>query len=452
MNTRIDEMAHIAGEHFDLCVIGSGPAASACAMHAQSGGIRTLLVDSENFVGPTSSRVLTSPGNGGQPSFAAAIPHFHAEDFRHAISTIHDFVGVGGRAMNYAEVIDFRRRIDGTISGVVIKDQVGNRRFALNAKAVINATEPFSDQVRDLATSEAPNRRRTDKELYVLLPLEISVVDAEPLLLPETEDGRLIFATPWCGRLLIGMRNASNDIATTFRLNRDDVLYILSRVSPLLKRPPTLTDVVSGFVLSRPLFSMRRRSDASNEPQRNQVIEVDPTSALINLLHTSSDRCDFLAEEAVQVARTVIGSGSSDTAIPKLMRTNDRDDFGVTRYPDVYGDTMRQLDSRFGAEAMKVLERTVADRRLLERLVVDHPAIKAEVIYAVRHEMAVTIEDVLCRRIGLELYSWRQAIAAAPIAGWLMAEELDWSDRDARVAIYTYVNRVTKCLSAVGAF
>lgn len=79
-----------------------------------------------------------------------------------------------------------------------------------------------------------------------------------------------------------------------------------------------------------------------------------------------------------------------------------------------------------------------------------YPAIKSEVIYSVREEMAATIEDVLARRIGLQPYSWKMALAAAPIVGGLMAEELRWSDRDASKAIKDYMRKIHDLLDSAG--
>jgi glycerol-3-phosphate dehydrogenase len=99
-----------------------------------------------------------------------------------------------------------------------------------------------------------------------------------------------------------------------------------------------------------------------------------------------------------------------------------------------------------------VLAVSSKDQSLAEPIIEGYPAIRAEVIYAIRQEMAATIEDVLARRIGLQLYSWRQAMDAAPGVGLLMARELNWSTSVMDAAINGYVGKIrhlvdSACLS-----
>jgi len=87
---------------------------------------------------------------------------------------------------------------------------------------------------------------------------------------------------------------------------------------------------------------------------------------------------------------------------------------------------------------------------LMELILEGGSAIRAEVIYSVRHEMACTIEDVLARRLGMQFYSWRDAIDAAPLVGSLMAEELQWTSSVAREAVTSYVEKINHLLDSAG--
>lgn len=87
---------------------------------------------------------------------------------------------------------------------------------------------------------------------------------------------------------------------------------------------------------------------------------------------------------------------------------------------------------------------------MLEQIVEQYPAIRAEVTYAVRQEMAATIEDVLARRIGMQLYSWRDAMEAAPTVGSLLAKELNWSNSATAEAVNAYVGKVSYLLKSAG--
>jgi glycerol-3-phosphate dehydrogenase len=112
--------------------------------------------------------------------------------------------------------------------------------------------------------------------------------------------------------------------------------------------------------------------------------------------------------------------------------------------------TAHHLATKFGTTSGEALALGRENAALLEPIVAEHPAIQAEVVYSVRKEMAATIEDVLARRLGIQLYSWRTAIEAAPVVGSLMAAELGWSDAATHTAITGYMEKIHHLLDAAG--
>jgi len=107
-------------------------------------------------------------------------------------------------------------------------------------------------------------------------------------------------------------------------------------------------------------------------------------------------------------------------------------------------ETAQHLTGKFGGLALDVLHIATEDPGLADRLLEGAPPIRAEVVYAVRHEMALTLEDVLSRRIGLEMHSWRMASEAAPAAAALMARELQWSVEETARAVAAYQDRIAR--------
>ena len=103
-----------------------------------------------------------------------------------------------------------------------------------------------------------------------------------------------------------------------------------------------------------------------------------------------------------------------------------------------------------GTASEKLLELTAADPALMQPIHAGGRAIRAEVVYAVRYEMAATIEDVLARRVGMQFYSWTDCIDAAPIVGSLMMKELQWSTAFTRDAIAGYVEKIEHLLDSAG--
>jgi glycerol-3-phosphate dehydrogenase len=112
--------------------------------------------------------------------------------------------------------------------------------------------------------------------------------------------------------------------------------------------------------------------------------------------------------------------------------------------------TARHLASKLGTAAEKVLVIALADPPLMEPLLEGFPAIRAEVVHAAREELAANIEDVLARRIGLQLFSWRNAIDAAPAVGELLAGELGWTKDFTQSEVSKYVDRMNHLLAAAG--
>jgi glycerol-3-phosphate dehydrogenase len=112
--------------------------------------------------------------------------------------------------------------------------------------------------------------------------------------------------------------------------------------------------------------------------------------------------------------------------------------------------TARHLASKFGTAAEKVLAIGLANPALMEPILEGFPAIRAEVVHAAREEFAASIEDVLARRIGLQLFSWRDAIDATPAVGELLAGELGWTKDFTQSEISKYVDRMNHLLAAAG--
>src|SRR5258708_37404442 len=118
---------------------------------------------------------------------------------------VQSFTVAGGNALNHARVTDFRRKANGKLSGVVLKDQLSGQTFTVDAKVIVNATGPVSDSVRQMATPTLGKRMRPSKGAHILFPLDVFPTQ-DALLIPKTEDGRVLFAVPWNGRLLVEPR------------------------------------------------------------------------------------------------------------------------------------------------------------------------------------------------------------------------------------------------------
>jgi glycerol-3-phosphate dehydrogenase len=379
------------------------------------------------------------------------------DDARYNLALVQSFTAAGGNALNHARVTDFARAPDGKLSGVQATDQITGNTFALNAKAIVNATGPFSDSIRQLATHSARKRMRPSKGAHILLPLSVFPSE-DALLIPKTEDGRVLFAIPWCGRLLVG--TTEQEIAPDAELvvTKDDVAFLLRHLNNYLARPVTADDIVSGFAGARPLVGAQDRNEDESDTKslaRDDVIEIDASSGLISIMGGKWTTHRAMAEDTILRVEEILGLARSESA------TRDHVLYGgegftndywkqLSREHAISENTARHLAAKFGTSAEQLLSLATEDTALIHPILEHGFAIRAEVIYSVRNEMAMSIEDVLARRIGLQFYSWRDSLEAAPVVGALMAHELHWTEQEISRAVKQYKNKINHLLDSAG--
>jgi glycerol-3-phosphate dehydrogenase len=375
------------------------------------------------------------------------------DDARYNLMLVQSFTVAGGNALNHARVTDFRRDANRKLSGVVVNDQLNGQTFTLDAKVIVNATGPVSDSIRQLATPTVGKRMRPSKGAHILLPLEVFPTN-DALLVPKTEDGRVLFAVPWNGRLLVGTTDEEVTPEAELVVTKADIEYMLRQLNQYLARPVTPDVVVSGFAGARPLVGSQGDGD-TKKLARDDVIEVDSASGLISIMGGKWTTHRAMAEDTINSVQQALGLP------PTGSQTRNHLLYGGEGFTDDYWEklrnqnglseaTARHLTAKFGTAAEKVLALARENAALMQPIVAERPAIRAEVIYSIRQEMAATIEDVLARRLGIQLYSWRDAIEAAPVVGALMAEEFRWVDSVANDAVANYVEKINYLLDAAG--
>jgi glycerol-3-phosphate dehydrogenase len=375
------------------------------------------------------------------------------DDARYNLALVDSFAKAGGCALNYAQVTDFRRDSNGRLSGVAVKDQVSGESFEVQARVFVNATGPVSDAIRQLATPTLPKRMRLSKGAHILMPLEL-FPSQEAMLIPKTDDGRVLFAVPWCGRLLVGTTEQEVAPGEELFVSREDIAFMLGQLNKYLERPATPDDVVSGFAGARPLVSAGE-NESTQKLARDDVIEVDIASGLISIMGGKWTTHRAMAEDTINEAQKALGLAVTDCPTRSHVLhggegfTEDLWKEIGRKYP-VSEETARHLTGKFGTAAWNLLELTRENASLARPILPGSAPIQAEVVYSVREELAARIEDVIARRTGIQFYSWREAIQAAPVVGSLMAEELHWSDAETRSAITAYVETINHLLERAG--
>jgi glycerol-3-phosphate dehydrogenase len=375
------------------------------------------------------------------------------DDGRYCLALVDTFDALGGSALNYARVTALEKSPEGKIVAAVVTDQVSQQSFRIMARAFVNATGPFSDVMRNLASAEAGSRMRPSKGVHILFPLD-GFSENDALLVPRTEDGRVIFAVPWNGRLLVGTTDTGYEPGEEMVVTREEIEYLLRQLNPYLNSPLRADQVVSGFAGVRPLVAAQGVTE-TKKLIRDDELEVDARSGLISILGGKWTTHRLMGQETIDKVQELIGeeitssptidhplSGSADYKWDYWETLADRFNVPVA--------TAKHLAHKYGTRAPEVLGLVDSDPSLAHPLVEGEAPIRAQVVHAVRNEMALTIEDILARRIGLQLYGWRLAIQAAPAVAEVLRREFGWSKEKESEAIEQYAAKVNHMLTSAG--
>jgi glycerol-3-phosphate dehydrogenase len=375
------------------------------------------------------------------------------DDARYNLALAQTFSRAGGSALNHARVTDFARNPAGRLTGVSVTDQISGEKFSVEAVAFVNATGPLSDSIRTLATKSLPKRMRLSKGAHILLPLDIFPTQ-DAMLIPKTDDGRVLFAVPWNGRLLVGTTEQEVSPDDELFVSREDIAFMLGQLNKYLEQPITPSQIVSGFAGARPLVSSGEAA-STRKLARDDVIEVDPSSGLISIMGGKWTTHRAMAEDTINAVQKALGLPVAEcpTRSHVLYGGEEFSSHLWEKLADsrlITKETAEHLAAKFGTAAWRVLELTQENRSLAEPILRGSPPIQAEVVYCVRNELAVTLEDVIARRLGIQFYSWREAIRAAPRVATLMAEELHWSSDQTKSELATYAKKVNRLLEQAG--
>ena len=374
------------------------------------------------------------------------------DDARFAVALVQTFTEAGGEAVNHARVVSLRKYGSGKIIEAEIEDQLSGTRTNVQAKVFVNATGPFSDHIREMANPLLEKRLRLSKGVHILLPLDERTKDA--MVVPKTDDGRVIFAIPWLGRLLVGTTDDEVTHDDELVVKRSEVDYLLQQLNRYLLRPFAAEDVVGGFAGVRPLVSSGKGSK-TKKLLREHEVELDGESGLISVLGGKWTTYRAMAEDAINTVQRQLGIAAGGCVTRKHPLSGSEGysasySQGLSTNYCISEATAKHLAEKFGSRATAVLELAKQEPELSAPVVAGYPAIRAEIAYSARNEMAATLDDVLERRTGLQFFSWKAAMEAAPVGGAVMQREMRWDDAETQHAVTEYVDTLSAWTQEVG--
>jgi glycerol-3-phosphate dehydrogenase len=337
--------------------------------------------------------------------------------------------------LNHVEALEFGQNTEGLLESLKVRDILKNQEMAIRAKVFINATGPFSDAIRLMANPKAGKRMRVSKGVHLVLPRD-SMGGDTAILIPKTDDGRVIFMIPWQRRILVG--TTDEECALTemdIPLENDDVDYLLKYVNRYVSKPITKDQIRSGFGGLRPLLQADPTAD-SKSLVRDHEVEICKQSGLVSIMGGKWTTYRLMAKDTIDTIENILrGSVSAcKTAEQLLMGAEnwDHDSYKLmARRYAVPEYVTRRLNRRYGSEAHKVLALCWKDATLRQAILPGSPMLKCEIVHACVEEMACTLRDVCARRLGLEFTDWELTLESLePIA--LVMQEVLWFSSEER--------------------
>jgi glycerol-3-phosphate dehydrogenase len=361
------------------------------------------------------------------------------DDSRMVLSVIKSACNHGAVAINYLQAKTFV--LDGdSIQGIECRDRYTGEDLLIRGKSYVNATGVWTDEVCRLVEPDWTDRVTPSKGTHIIVPA--SAFETNTALFLPTNDNRYVFVVPWQNALMIG----TTDHLYTGSLNNplpdgEEIDYLLHVVNSYTRSHKLgRSDITGTFSGLRPLVRMEQTGtvDDTASMSRDHMI-FETANGLLNVAGGKLTSYRLMAEEVVDrlVAKIPdVAARSSQTDQMVLGGWQDKNDY-VTRSSEISSHARKlgmdpgvidHLVASYGAEAAAVVGLVELDPTLGERVCPNHVPIMAEVLYGVQREMAVSLEDVLFRRMRLGIINQSETLAAAPKVAALMQRLLDWDE------------------------
>lgn len=338
------------------------------------------------------------------------------DDARMALSLARTAAGCGAVVANGVRVTGLVRDAHGAICGAAAVDAESGRAMEIRARVVVNACGIFADELR--AMDSAAERPMVEPAQGVHLVMDRSfLAGREAIMVPHTDDGRVLFVIPWHDCVIVGTTDTPmRDAQLEPRALPEEVEFILRNAGRYLERQPTATDVRSVFAGQRPLVHEGGRDGPTKSISRTHKVVVSP-SGLVTIIGGKWTTYRKMAEDTLARAEDVGGLDRRPCSTESL-RIHGHLPAGDSRMPSE--DWLRV----YGSDAGAVMAACRESAELSAPVATGLPYLMGAVAYAARHEMARSVDDVLARRTRALLLDARAASGAADAVAAVLAREL----------------------------
>jgi glycerol-3-phosphate dehydrogenase len=334
------------------------------------------------------------------------------DDARLALNLAQTCVENGGVALNYCKVISLRKNEKGEACGANILNRESGNMHEIKGKVIVNATGVFADEIIKLDNIESKSLIRPSQGIHLVLDQSF-LKSKDSIMIPHTDDGRVLFAIPWYDKVIVGTTDTPlSTHSIEPRALKSEVDFILETAGKYLSRQPERKDVLSVFAGLRPLAATDGGSEKTKEISRSHKVIVSD-SGLVSVIGGKWTTYRKMAEDTL------------DKVMKRKMLPEKE---CVTMNLKIHGYSISDQPvntlSIYGSDE-KELKEFVADNREWSDTLSDETNIMAgQVIWAVRKEMARTVEDVLARRMRVLFIDARLAMRLAPKVADIMMTEL----------------------------
>ncbi|MBV9257299.1 MAG: glycerol-3-phosphate dehydrogenase/oxidase [Ktedonobacteraceae bacterium] len=374
-------------------------------------------------------------------------------DARLTMALIRTAAHYGATIANYAEVTSFLADEDGKVHGARVCDKLGNQEITIQARHIVNATGVYTEQVEALTGEESQIQVEPSKGVHLVLSQADLKLGNSAIVLPETEDKRILFIVPWESRAIFGTTDTGSGDLDSPVATQEDIRYLLKYLNRYLSVNLTEENIVSTYAGYRPLVKPRRANRTTAKLSRTHAV-IEGPSGLVTITGGKLTTYRRMAQDTVDVLSSRDGTkpvhptqslplqGSAGWPVMRRELVRKGEALGLS--PEI----VEHLGYSYGTNAQTILNLIEDDATLATRLIDDLPYIKAEVFYACRYEMAMTPYDILARRTSIILEDRQSGLGVVDEIATLMAKELSWSSTQQQSLVEAYRNSIHEQKSA----
>jgi len=378
-------------------------------------------------------------------SLTGAIQYSDAQvdDARHTLTVVRTAASFGALAVNGAQVVGFLRQGE-RVTGATVKDVETGRTFEVRAKQVINATGVWTDDTQALADTRGQFHVRASKGIHLVVPRDRLQSNTGIILRTEKS---VLFIIPWGRHWIIGTTDTDWSLEKAHpAASVTDIDYLLEHVNSVIQSPLTREDVEGVYAGLRPLLT--GESESTSKLSREHIVG-HPVPGLVVVAGGKYTTYRVMAADAVDEAARSLDARVPDSCtdqVPLLGADGYRALWNQRRAlaasTGIHVARIEHLLNRYGSAVHDLLTLLREKPSLATPLPGADDYLQVEALYAVTHEGARHLDDVLARRTRISIEAWDRGVAAAPTVAALMADPLNWDEEQKQREIKHYLMRV----------